>query len=155
LLTGLAHCSRWTPYTGAEVCLATSHETQTTVSNSAIMGNARELLVVWFNYFKSNWNTYCHCIEILILPGGKYVPWSILFTWSFTWSVTLNHRDYTSDDNTALQTLPVSMKKLICVFRTLSSLDLKEFTMLLLQHWTVNNWICWSLFQRRSETECL
>jgi len=34
----------------------------------------------------------------------------------------------TSDDHTALQTLPVSIKKLICVFRTLSSLDLKEFT---------------------------
>ena len=33
-----------------------------------------------------------------------------------------------SDDHTALQTLPVSIKKLICVFRTLSSLDLKEFT---------------------------
>ena len=34
----------------------------------------------------------------------------------------------TSDDHAALQTLPVSIKKLICVFRTLSSLDLKEFT---------------------------
>jgi len=34
----------------------------------------------------------------------------------------------TSDDHTALQTLPVSIKKLICVFHTLSSLDLKEFT---------------------------
>jgi len=34
----------------------------------------------------------------------------------------------TSDDHTALQTLPVSIKKVICVFRTLSSLDLKEFT---------------------------
>ena len=34
----------------------------------------------------------------------------------------------TSDDHTALQTLPVSIKKLICVFRTFSSFDLKEFT---------------------------
>jgi len=34
----------------------------------------------------------------------------------------------TSDDDTALQTPPVSIKKPICVFSTLSSLDLKEFT---------------------------
>ena len=34
----------------------------------------------------------------------------------------------TSDDHAAFQTLPVSIKKLICVFRTLSSFNLKEFT---------------------------
>ena len=34
----------------------------------------------------------------------------------------------TSYDHTAHQSLPVSIKKLIGVFRTLSSLDLKEFT---------------------------
>ena len=36
--------------------------------------------------------------------------------------------EMTSDDHTAHQSLPVSIKKLIGVFRTLSSLDLKEFT---------------------------
>ena len=48
----------------------------------------------------------------------------------------------TLDDHTALQTLLVSIKKLICVFRNLSSFDLKEFTDVAPKHWMVNNSIC-------------